>query len=528
LGFGYDYTQLRIIHDSVFLNLDFNNLATSDPQNTANTGAPFASFLLGLPNGGGRITGEADLDIDQKLHHAFVQDDFRVNARLTLNLGVRWEYNEWPHHRRGRMGGFDMTTGQFYWTATNPITGQPANMDPQIAEPRYRNFAPRVGLAFRLTDRTVLRSAYGVFYNSNFGWEWSTGRGNWPFSISESLAGVNIPGVPLQRADQLFGSFDPSAVQPTAQHTISRDLKTPYMQNWNFGVEHQLTQSLLMEVNYQGAKGTNLSSFLSTNDPLPGPGAINPRRLYPIAGAISELKTTANSRYHGLTAKAEQRFSRGVTFVASYAYQKNIDQNSSFGGTSPQNNLDLRSEMAPSEFDQTHVFNSGFSFELPGRRTGFLGAVIGGWQATGFVTLETGRPFNITLPFDNANIGARGNFQRPNVVGDPFPSGWEKSYGPGGLYFDPSAFAAPAQYTFGNLARNALRGPGFKNVDLGAFKNFNFAERFRLQFRSEFFNAFNFVNFSNPGGSFGTPNFGRSTGTQNNQRSIQLALKLYF
>ena len=119
------------------------------------------------------------------------------------------------------MGGFDMTKGQFYWTATNPITGQPANADPQIAPPQYRNFAPRVGLAYRLTDRTVIRGAYGIFYNSNFGWEWSTGRGNWPFSISESLAGINIPGVPLQRADQLFGSFDPSAVLPTAQHTIS-------------------------------------------------------------------------------------------------------------------------------------------------------------------------------------------------------------------------------------------------------------------------------------------------------------------
>ncbi|HYO80697.1 MAG TPA: hypothetical protein VES20_04790, partial [Bryobacteraceae bacterium] len=234
--------------------------------------------------------------------------------------------------------------------------------------------------------------------------------------------------------------------------------------------------------------------------------------------------------YHGLTAKANQRFTRGLTFVASYAYQKNIDQNSSFGGTSPQNNLDIAAEMAPSDFDQTHVFNSGFSYELPGPRTGFARWLIGGWQATGFVTLETGRPFNITLPFDNANVGARGNFQRPNVVGDPFPDGWQKNYGPGGLYFDTSAFAAPAQYTFGNLARNALRGPGFKNFDLGANKNFYFTEDVRLQFRSEFFNLFNFVNYGNPNGSFNTPNFGRVTGMAipNGQRSIQLALKLYW
>jgi hypothetical protein len=132
------------------------------------------------------------------------------------------------------------------------------------------------------------------------------------------------------------------------------------------------------------------------------------------------------------------------------------------------------------------------------------------------------------MPFDNANVGARGNFQRPNLVGDPFPSGWTTTYGPGGLYMDTSAFAAPPQFSFGNLGRNAVRGPGFVNFDLGAFKNFAITERVRLQYRSEFFNAFNNVNFSNPGGSFGTPNFGRSLGTQNPQRSIQMGLKLYF
>jgi len=529
MTFGYDYTKIRTIHDSVFLNFDFNNVPTSDPQNVSATGHPFASFLLGLPNGAGRITGEADLDIDQQLHHLWFQDDFKVNSKLTLNLGLRWEYNAWPHHRRGRMGGFDLTAGKFYWTGVNPITGEQPNIQPTIADPKYLNFAPRIGLAYRIFPRTVIRSAYGIFYNSNFGWEWSTGRGNWPYSISDNITGINIGGSTPTRADQLFGSFDPSQVKPTAQHTISRDLSMPYMQNWNFGIEHQITESLLLELNYQGAKGTHLQSFLSSNDPLPGPGDPNPRRRYPDAGAMSELKTIATSRYNALTAKAEQRLWRGLTYIASYAYQKTIDLNSEFGGSSPQNNQNNSADLAPSGFDQTHVFNTGYSYMLPGQgMQGFLKHIIGGWQTSGIVTFETGRPFNITLPFDNANVGSRGNFQRPNLVGDPSPSGWTKTYGPGGLYFDPTAFAAPPQYTFGNLGRNVLRGPGFKNFDLTAFKNFNFMERLRLQFRAEFFNAFNNVNFSNPGGSFGTDNFGRSTGTQNAQRSIQLGLKLYY
>ena len=125
LAFGYDYTKLRTIHDSVFLNFGFNSVATYDPQNIAASGHPFASFLLGLPASGdtGRIAGEADLDIDQQLHHLWVQDDIRLTDKFTLNLGLRYEYNAWPHHRRGRMGGFDTETGTFYWTATNPITG---------------------------------------------------------------------------------------------------------------------------------------------------------------------------------------------------------------------------------------------------------------------------------------------------------------------------------------------------------------------------------------------------------------------
>jgi hypothetical protein len=531
VGFGYDYTKLRTIHDSVFLNFAFNNVATGDPQNLSSTGHPFASLLLGLVASGdtGRIAGEADLDIDQQLHHLWVQDDFKVTNKLTLNLGLRYEYNEWPHHRRGRMGGFDMARGSFYWTSRNPITGEPANVPETIAEPQRKNFAPRIGLAYRLGPRTVLRSAYGIFYNSNLGWEWSTGRGNWPYSISDNVTGINIPGVAPTRADQQFGSFDPTKVKPTAQHTIARDLTMPYMQNWNLGVEHQLTQSLLLEINYQGAKGTHLSSFLSTNDPPPGPGDPNPRRPFPVAGALSELKMIATSRYNGLTAKAEQRLWKGLTYIASYAYSKSIDLNSEFGGTSPQDNSNIRASLAPSGFDQTHVFNFGYSYQIPyGGLHGPAKLVLGGWQTTGIWTFETGRPFNITLPFDNANVGARGNFQRPNVVGDPFPSGWTSTYGPAGLYFDPRAFAAAPQYTFGNLGRNALRGPGFKNFDIGVFRNFLFTERLRLQYRAEFFNAFNNVNFSNPGSSFGTANFGRITGTQNAQRSIQMGLKLYF
>jgi hypothetical protein len=527
---GYDMTRLRVFHDSVFSNFTYTTLPTTDPQNVNNTGQAFASFLLGLPSTASRIVGQDDLDLRQFLHHIYIQDDFKVNSKLTLNLGLRWEYDQWPHHIRGRLSGFDTLTGQFMWASTNPITGQPPNVRPQIADPRYKNFAPRVGFAYRVAPNTTIRSSYGIFYNSNYSWEWSSSRGGWPFSVSDQLSGLNLPGSPLVPTEGLFQTFDPATSTPQDQHTVSRDLKTPYMQNWNFGVEHQFAQDVLLEINYQGSKGTHLSSFLNSNDAPPGPGDPNPRRTWPFAGAFSELKNIATSRYSALTVKVEKRFSKGFSVLGSYAWSHSIDLNSEFGGTSPQNDFCIKCDLGDSGFDQRHVFNASYIYIVPGGSSSnrFIKYVLGGWEIAGITTAESGRPFNIGINFDNANNGARSNSQRPNLIGNPFPSGFQQTYGPGGSFFNTAAFAVAPQYTFGNLGRNALHGPAFYNTDVGGFKNFNLTERLRLQFRAEFFNAFNNVNFDNPASTFGNNDFGSITSTVNSQRQIQFALKLLF
>ncbi len=527
---GYDLTRFRIFHDSVFSNFGYTSTPTADPQNVSNTGQAFASFLLGLPSTASRIVGQDDLDLRQYLHHIYIQDDFKVSPKLTLNLGLRWEYDQWPHHIRGRLSGFDTITGQFIWASTNPITGQGPNVRPQIADPRYRDFAPRIGFAYRIAPNTTLRSSYGIFYNSNFAWEWSSSRGGWPYSVSDNLTGLNIPGSPLIPTENLFQSFNPATVVPQNQHTVSRDLKTPYMQNWNFGVEHQFAQDVLLEMNYLGSKGTHLSSFLNSNDAPPGPGDPDPRREWPFAGAFSELKGIATSRYEALTVKLEKRFSRNFSILASYAWSHSNDLNSEFGGESPQNDACIKCDIGDSDFDQRQVFNASYIYLVPGASSPnrFVKYVLGGWQVAGITTLETGRAFNIGINFDNANNGARSNSQRPDLVGNPFPDGFTSTYGPGGTFFNTAAFAVAPQYQFGNLGRNALHGPAFHNTDLGAFKNFNLTERFRLQFRAEFFNIFNNVNFSTPDSTLGDTTFGSITGTDTSQRQIQFALKLNF
>jgi len=528
---GYDYTRLRIFHDSVFSSFNYDNVPTADPQNVANTGQSMASFLLGLPSTANRIVGQTDLDIRHDLHHIYLQDDIKVGDKLTLNLGLRWEYNQWPHHIRGRLSGFDSLTRQLFWASTNPVTGQGPNVRPEIADPRYRNFAPRIGLAYRLSNKTVIRSAFGIFYNSNFSWEWSDSRGGWPFSVSDNLSGLNI-GTVLRPTDSLFESFDPKKVIPQNQHTVSRDVKTPSMQKWNFGVEHQLTRDILLELNYQGSHGVHLGSFLSTNDPPPGPGDPELRRPYPTAnGAFSELKHIATSKYNALTAKVEKRFSGGFSILGSYAWGKSIDLNSQFGGTSPQNNACIRCDLGLSDFDQRHVFNGSYIWVLPFGKGmhGIAKQVVAGWEVSGITTLETGRTFNVGINFDNANVGARGNFQRPNLIGDPFPSGFKHGAGPGTTWLDPAAFQVAPRYQFGNLGRNTFKGPPLYNTDLGIFKNFTITERFKLQFRTELFNAFNDTNFSTPGDtSFGDQNFGTITGTDTIQRQIQFGLKVIY
>jgi hypothetical protein len=528
---GYDLTRLRIFHDSVFSTFNYDSKPTSDPQNVSNTGQSFASFLLGLPSTANRIVGQTDLDLRQFLHHIYIQDDIKVKPNFTLNLGLRWEYDQWPHHIRGRLSGFDTITGQLFWASTNPITGEGPNVRPQVADPRYKNFAPRVGFAYRILPKTTLRSSYGIFYNSNFSWEWSNSRGGWPFSVSDNLSALNTGAAnALQPTDSLFQSFDPRTAARQNQHTVSRDVKTPYMQNWNFGIEQQFAQDVLVEVNYLGSKGTHLGSFLSSNDPPPGPGDVDPRRPFPEAGAFSDLKHIATSRYHALTFKVEKRFSHGLSLLGSYAWSHSIDLNSEFGGTSPQNNGCIKCDLASSGFDQRQVANISYIYVVP-TPSGWhkaLQLALGGWQVSGISTLESARPFNVNISIDQANVGARGNFQRPNLIGDPFPSGFVPTYGPGGHYFNTAAFALAPQYQFGTLGRNAFRGRPFFNTDVGAFKNFVLTERFKLQFRSEFFNAFNNVNFSAPNSTFGDQNFGVITGTENSQRQIQFGLKLLF
>jgi hypothetical protein len=566
---GFQFKRTAMFHDGQFSNWAFDATPTNDPQNASNTGYSLASFLLGVPTTADRIIGNAALDAVAYAYHGYLQDDIKVNPKLTVNLGLRYEYSEWMHFRYNTAAGYDasldhgQTTDRylgFVWSGYNYILGQPHNARREITDPDWNNFAPRVGFAYRLNDRTTIRGGYGVFYAGLMTWEWSQFRGNWPYAVTQTLSGLNKT-YPTSRFNNVFPSIDLASVPPSATHTGNRHDRWPYIQEWNLHVQRELAKDLLLEVGYVGTKGTKLSSFISDNDPRPGPGTVgcpdvfnllpagscgpndNHPRPHRNIGPFSANYMANNSRYNGLQAKLERRFNSGLTLMTSYAWSHNIDLASTFGGDTPQDFYNRRVGYGNAQFDLRHNFVLSSLYQLPfgpGRRylniSGAAGKLLQGWDFNAIVRFHSGFPYGIFVNSDVANVGSRGVGQHASLIGSPNSGAHTTAE-----WFNTSAFAkcndtsvfgpSAPQYCFGNLGRNTMIGPGFKTFDLALHKTTPIRESHAIEFRAEFFNAFNHPNFNNPGATLGNSDFGTITSTgplPTNARQIQFALKYMF
>jgi len=462
-------------------------------------------------------------------------------------LGLRYEYDQWPLEKYNHLSEFDRISNQFIWAGQNPVTGQGPNTRRQIVDPDYNNFAPRVGMAYQIGPETTIRSGFGVFYGANFLWENQGVRGQWPYAISESIAGTNTiqPDAPLE------SYFSPEiapapGTPPSAQHVLARKSRTAYVMQWNLGVQHQLAKDLLLEVDYVGNGGRKLPIFYEVNTALPGPGEIgspeHPRRLQAIAptlGGVLEIGDRATSAYEGLQVKVEKRFSHGLQMLTSYAWAHYIDiGGSGFAASINAENPDnYKADRANGNFDIRHVLTTSWVYDLPfgkgkrylGGTSGLVNGLLGGWQTSSIIHYNTGAPLNIQISFDNPNIGQVTLTQRPDYVGGPQrltpPAGTDKTQG----YLNPNAFQIPAPYTFGNLGRDSTRNLGLFSWDAGLFKEFPIREgKERFQFRAEFFNLLNHPNLGFIDSTIGDPAFGSISSVQNPSRQIQFALKFYY
>jgi hypothetical protein len=519
---------------------NFARTFSDNPNSTANTGDAMASFLLGAASTieqdftlvfpGMRVTEWA----------TYIHDDWKVSDKLTLNVGLRYEYDTRVTEVANRQSNFDVLTGKLLIAGfnTNPETG--INRDPN-------NFAPRFGLAYRLRPGTVIRAGAGIFYNP---------------AGSESVLmrrHRQLPFGPINTVDINQFSNRPQRVQdglapiPNLDFRVVADnpvggmlavdpnFKSGYSEQFNFQLQQELPKDTVLKIGYVGNLGRRLDTSYDFNQPEPGPGAPGPRR--PLIGlAPGVVGATYNvsdglSAYHSLQASFERRFRNGVGFLTAYTWSHSVDNvANAFGGADngpiPQDRRCRRCDRGNSGFDMRHRLTHSMNYDMPfgkGRKwsfdSGVANAVLGGWAMNVIFTSQTGLPFTPALATSVSNAGG----SRP----DRLKAGTLDSRTPN-LWYDTSfnradaAWGVPRQFTFGNSGRNILFGPGRVNFDYSVFKDFNFSERFKLQYRAEFFNLFNTPQFDLPNSSIGNPNAGTITSIVGNPRQVQMALRFAF
>ena len=516
----------------------FNGSVTQNAAKPAGTGDAFADFMLGIPYSVARNFPADWFGGYATYAHFYGQDDIKINDRLTLNIGLRYEYSPW-------LSGYKGQVGTILPNSAKPIAVQAINLNAQFAAPTAdallgnlvqtcsqaglaanctatdrTQFAPRFGFAWRpFGNRTVLRGGYGIFYEV----EGSTNRVNHnmvPYTLSETDFNTNLSTMATFFVGRPIGG---AATAASLTGGYPR-MPMPYDQHWSFGVQRELPRNSVVEVNYVANKGTNLYDANPINNPPAGPGTIQSRRPYPLFGAITYNGQDASSTYHALQAKFEKRFGGGMWALASYTWSKSITTSNvpAVGGN-------FAYERALTNFDIPQNLTASVGYELPfgkGKKmlshsNRFATALLGGWQMQGIVVLRSGRPFTPTISRDVANTGIGG--QRPMRLGSGGLSGPTIAQ-----WFDKTAFALPAAYTYGNSGGDILREDRFKNLDLSLFKQFQFNERARLQFRAESFNLTNSASFAAPGTSIDTASGGVVTSTISTPRNIQFGLKLIF
>ena len=516
------------------------------------TNRAVGDLLLGLPSQLA-LTSYTVMDQGQDMQFYFLQDDYRISPKLTANVGLRYEYATPPRERDNQFANFDPATGTMIF-ATDGDTFERA-----LIHPDRNNFAPRIGFAYQPASRWVARGGYGVFYTHTVrqGREGLLGF-NPPYLVDNLLqtgvtgAAAVASAAPFRLVDGYpSGLLDPTTLSPTiSRRAQDANQRTPYIQQYNIGVQYELMPDVVLDVAYVGNKGTKLNGFRNLNqravitnaDGSQSAGA----RPYPAFGDIQWMENRVDSSYNSLQLRLEKRFTHGLTGNISYTLGEALsgapDHISTSGGGAgidtgvfrePQDGNNLQAEYGPSEFDVRHRFVASYIWELPfgrGRRWGkdwgpAMELAFGGWQVTGIHVLQSGLALTATLAGANVvNLGGERR-ARPNLVGDPELPESERTLA---RWFNTDAFAAFAvPQAFGNAGVGIMRGPGVANFDFTFAKNFQVTDRRSFQFRTEVFNAFNHPNFGPPNIARDSSGFGQILSAAP-ARIIQFGLKFYF
>ncbi|HET6220417.1 MAG TPA: TonB-dependent receptor [Acidobacteriaceae bacterium] len=516
-----------------------NFVSTQTSNFASGTGDALASYLLGTPDAAGRVVGSTEGNMLGYAYASYVQDDWRLNPKLTLNLGFRYDYAH-PLVNQLGSGTFIFATGQYVWDKRNPITGAAPNIRAGLIPPDHNNFQPRVGVAYGVNDRTVFRASYGIFadvFGPNYAQTQQGNRGDWPFSFPQTVSGLNS-GVPNAfLANPFPGPAEGSATPLGCEQCLDAygpESRTPYVQEWTASMQRTLSPSMMFELTYFGAHGIKLGSQIVDNTAtVPGPGPITARQVYPdFPVFVDNGFNRFASHYNALNVKFEKRYSKGLTLAANYTWSKNIDYvdslvNEGYPFASPTR-FNVAQQKGPAGFDLPQRFVVSYVYELPVKlKNKPANAVLGGWSVAGITQLDNGLPFATLLSTDNENIGSiSGRLPEfSNFTAGANPALAKRTIN---QWFNTTAFPVPAPYTVGNAPRNLARGQGLRTSDFSFYKQFDLGERARFELRGEFYNLFNETTFGTPNDLADTPQFGTVSSTRLSGRTTQVAAKVHW
>ena len=523
----------------------------------------FANFLLGNVSSFTQVSEDITPDLRQQQVEGYVQDEYRMRQNLTITFGVRYSWFGLPTDENGELtnfspGGYSAAAAPQINSAglIVPGTGTPLNgiivgngnspFNPTISNTDSRNFAPRLGVAWDPwgDGKTSVRAGYGLFFDSTL-------VGTFEQNIFQNPPFVQSVTIPNTLFNNPAAGTPSVSANPLVLRGTALPNHTPYSQQWSFDIQRQVTNTLILDAGYYGNNAIHLLGIVDINEVQPGAGvaagylpagttvftaATEPKlnQIRPFLGynAINVVESGFNSNYNSLQLALQKRLGANSLFNLYYTWSHNLTNNQTDRSTAAQNVYNIRGEYGPSQLDRRNVLTANFVYDLPWMKSqqGFLGHILGGWEASGIVTYNSGTPLTVTTsgvdPGGLGLIGSSAASGRPDEISNP------NSNAPHTVakFFDTSAFVLVAQGTArpGNAPRGAVIGPGIERWDLSAFKNIKlFRESNYMQFRAEFFNAFNHTNFNAVGTTFGASTFGVVT-TAHDARIIQLGLKLYF
>ncbi len=535
----------------------FTNGYTTEFGFNDGSGSGLASLLLSLPTVKQRQAGIPQMNLRNWGSDGFVEDSWQLTATTTLSLGMRYEYSSPLYDKQNTNTNLIFQSG-----VPSVFVGGQNGYPRGLMYANTHNFAPRIGIAKNLPNRgVVLHAAYGIFFTPVDQNTWCNQRHNVPFVFPETQQADNFtPPAALFSTGLNFGTpvLGTGTLPATAVSFTAFDPHSPaqYVQQWNSSVQKSLGSNTSIEVGYLGARGFHLQRSHLINNALPGPGPLGPRRpfktltfvpnttlppsstnaviqsqTFPVS-TINLLENSAKSWYDAGYINVRRRYSRGLSFLANYTLAKNLTNAPDFRSPMdesaiPQNNLDLAAEKGPG-CDVRHRFALSAVYAVPAyRRAEWTRWLTQNWNFSTVYQVQTGMPFTISVFGDTANSGTvlGENPIRANVTGPPV-------FGPGthnpAEWFNPKAFATPPAFTFGNVGRNSVYGPGLQTMDIALVRAFRLTESANFQFRAEAFNALNHTNLGTPNRFVNTPQFGTITMAMTPGRELQLSARVSF